>query len=531
MRFLLALVVAAWSLVVATAQTSQFPNINVRTNATVGGSLLVNSATFTNTPTVNGVPVLTNAAAGSGNWSAIGSTNSLLSGNATIGGALNTMSVLSNRVVLNEGTGIFGQTNRGVNYARSSAVALTLYGGGNDYPNKIGVTNWIPVVDLTEDTNFWINLGWYDTGATDSMDVTTISGGYDHLNNQIAGTIAGGGHNELRVGGETTSGHGVIGGGARNKILSGDYETIAGGRLNVITNSDNASIGGGAYNAILDSQSTWGSGFSNIFRASAFSAGFGRLNYATNSPQSFMSGESDLVSGSSYATAAGYLQKVYSSLGATSLGYNNVTSNSSGGVTLGRDGFNAANFGGVIWGQGNSIPAANSPTDFVGDYSGVSGNFAVSRGYGARNHSSYRFSSSGDAQYGTYLLGRSMNVAGPSSSTELRLNASSAFINVPTNSVWTCTALINAASSDGTLWAAWKMEFVATKGAAGAISFPATTTTRLAVSSNNATNWLIAPYSRALTSDNFLGLRATSEAGVTVKWHARLDTCELQWGP
>ena len=58
--------------------------------------------------------------------------------------------------------------------------------------------------------------------------VATISGGYDHLNNQIAGTILGGGHNELRSGGN----HAVIVGGSYHIQTAGLYSFIGGGTQN-----------------------------------------------------------------------------------------------------------------------------------------------------------------------------------------------------------------------------------------------------------------------------------------------------------
>lgn len=58
--------------------------------------------------------------------------------------------------------------------------------------------------------------------------VATISGGYDHLNNQIAGTILGGGHNELRSGGN----HATICGGSYHIQNAGLYSFIGGGTQN-----------------------------------------------------------------------------------------------------------------------------------------------------------------------------------------------------------------------------------------------------------------------------------------------------------
>lgn len=75
--------------------------------------------------------------------------------------------------------------------------------------------------------------------------VSTISGGYDHLNNQIAGTITGGGHNELRSGGN----HAIIAGGSYNVQKAGLYSVIGGGTQNE-QSQDFGIIGGGWANTI-----------------------------------------------------------------------------------------------------------------------------------------------------------------------------------------------------------------------------------------------------------------------------------------
>ena len=75
--------------------------------------------------------------------------------------------------------------------------------------------------------------------------VASIVGGYDHLNNQIAGTIGGGGHNELRSGGN----HATICGGSYNVQNAGLYSVIVGGTQNE-QSQDFGFIGGGWGNTI-----------------------------------------------------------------------------------------------------------------------------------------------------------------------------------------------------------------------------------------------------------------------------------------
>jgi hypothetical protein len=115
--------------------------------------------------------------------------------------------------------------------------------------------------------------------------VATISGGYDHLNNQIAGTIAGGGHNELRSGGN----HATIVGGSYNVQKAGLYSFIGGGTQNH-QSQDFGNIVGGWGNTIHSDNvagtdySFIGGGTANrITDASTATILNGQNNYITNS--------------------------------------------------------------------------------------------------------------------------------------------------------------------------------------------------------------------------------------------------------
>jgi len=79
--------------------------------------------------------------------------------------------------------------------------------------------------------------------------VSSILGGYDHLNNQIAGTIAGGGHNVLRGG--DGGNHATVVGGSYNTQHSGVYAFIGGGTANE-NRADFGTIVGGWGNWITD---------------------------------------------------------------------------------------------------------------------------------------------------------------------------------------------------------------------------------------------------------------------------------------
>lgn len=87
---------------------------------------------------------------------------------------------------------------------------------------------------------------WTDDLAyvSGTADVTTIVGGYDHVCNQIAGTIIGGGHHFIPY---NSGGHSTIVGGSNGKN-SGSYAIIAGGTNNTIGVAAQAAIFGGSNN-------------------------------------------------------------------------------------------------------------------------------------------------------------------------------------------------------------------------------------------------------------------------------------------
>jgi hypothetical protein len=106
-----------------------------------------------------------------------------------------------------------------------------------------------------------------------SARIATIGGGYDNLNNQLAGTIAGGAHHSLLGAGD----HGTIGGGSWNSILSGSYSVIAGGGGNHI-DGDFSVVSGGYRNVVAGTASGIGAGRNNFVDAS-FSYAVGENNH------------------------------------------------------------------------------------------------------------------------------------------------------------------------------------------------------------------------------------------------------------
>jgi len=117
-----------------------------------------------------------------------------------------------------------------------------------------------------------------DSYVPGSARIATISGGYDNLNNQLAGTIAGGAHHALLGAGD----HGTIGGGSWNSIVDGGYSTIAGGGGGSDPQSvdgTRSTIGGGGGNHIVGDHSVVSGGYRNVVNGIAAGIGAGRNNF------------------------------------------------------------------------------------------------------------------------------------------------------------------------------------------------------------------------------------------------------------
>ena len=124
------------------------------------------------------------------------------------------------------------------NTIEESLYSCWVAGGRPTSVNKIGSpthpsgTDWTPP-GYEDDTGY----------VAGSAHVATIGGGYDNICNQIAGTIAGGGHNFIKY---NAGGHSVIGGGSYN-VVGSNRGFIGGGRANACT-------GTGEYHAIWTGQ-------------------------------------------------------------------------------------------------------------------------------------------------------------------------------------------------------------------------------------------------------------------------------------
>jgi hypothetical protein len=114
--------------------------------------------------------------------------------------------------------------------------------GGQTKPVGIAGSNSDPAAPV----NTARGVPWTDDLAyvAGSADVTTIVGGYDHVCNQIAGSIIGGGHHFIPY---NSGGHSTIVGGSVGKN-AGSYSIIAGGTNNTIGVAAQAGIFAGSNN-------------------------------------------------------------------------------------------------------------------------------------------------------------------------------------------------------------------------------------------------------------------------------------------
>jgi len=127
--------------------------------------------------------------------------------------------------------------------------------------------------------------------------IATIGGGYNNVNNQLAGTISGGAHHVLFSSGD----HGTVSGGSSNFLSDGSYSTIAGGKKNSIFGGG-SSINGGVRNVVSSSYSSVGSGFRNTVSGYSSSIAAGRNNNV-EAAYSFASGRAITIQQSALGSA------------------------------------------------------------------------------------------------------------------------------------------------------------------------------------------------------------------------------------
>jgi hypothetical protein len=127
--------------------------------------------------------------------------------------------------------------NSADNSIATGCTQATIGGGGlaAGWGNFIGSTGKPSGTDFTP-------TGWADDAdyVEGFADFSTISGGYDNICNQVAGVIAGGGHNFIKY---DAGGH--------SAILAGSYNLIEADRAMIFGGAANSINGNGSYSVIL----------------------------------------------------------------------------------------------------------------------------------------------------------------------------------------------------------------------------------------------------------------------------------------
>ncbi len=145
----------------------------------------------------------------------------------------------------------------------------------------------------------WTNDTTYPSGIAD---VATIVGGYDHVNNQLAGTVVGGGHLYLQY---NLSGHGTMVGGSNNRNAGG-YSAMVGGTQNTVGAGNYGGTYAGAYNVVNGSYSiALGGSLNRITSEGIYSAAIGGNNNRVEEDRSVALGGEDNTAKHSHAVVMG----------------------------------------------------------------------------------------------------------------------------------------------------------------------------------------------------------------------------------
>lgn len=310
--------------------------------------------------------------------------------------------------------------------------------GTASYPNKLGVNNTKPLVDPSWGARS--NDAGYTAGVAD---VAGILGGYDNVNNALAGMIASQ-HSMIY----TTADHATIFGGSLHTIMAGSaYASIYGGTSNKIeANCNYGVIVGGEANVLKTGGSTAtsghrgyiGGGAQNQVQAQYGAIFNGQLNIASGTYSSVINGQS-CTAGADHSTAGG----------------NSSTASGTYSWAFG----NAVTVSGTrSWGFGDTITNAFDYASAVGFRTVTP--FAGSRVTSARQRGN-------NAGYNQGLQFECSNETTDTTATRLSLYGATTYPTCPDNTHIVGTFHVAAVDDAGNI-SAWKIEFGCKKAAAGA---------------------------------------------------------------
>ena len=412
--------------------------------------------------------------------------------------------------------------------------------------------------------------------------VSTIGGGYDHLANGTASTIAGGGHNELR----SASSHATISGGSYNVSKAGQYSFIGGGTQNqqsqdfgVIgggwgnwVTSDNVAaadgsaivsgdenqiqdvaygfIGTGLNNRIINPNNTGGiqynailAGTGNTISGGIHNIGSGVANtiQGDSGGYNWTHGNGNNLAGTTtYVWSYGSANAVTNATRLLQAGASDVINSVTGGAVIG-DNISATSMsypflvgnahsgnataytimlGRAITSANNASPAATA------DYATGLGYGTALRSFGQVSQSAGKLNTTIEAQRSQYIASRRYAHVTGLLSTDVRLNGVDQYVLVPTNSIWMVHATVVAALSDGTKYGVWTEDF-AVRDSAGTLSVLGAPSP-VVVHNGHSTTWTVAAGIRS--SPRGITMNVTALNGETVDWVCTFDTAELSNG-
>jgi hypothetical protein len=356
-------------------------------------------------------------------------------------------------------------------------------GGGIGYENVIGSADTANVGTTTPKTP---NL----TGT--NAHYAVIGGGYDNVNNALAGVLTG-----FHCLIESAATHGTINGGSYHKILDGDYSVIGGGTLNEINVVD-----GGAYAVI-------GGGHTNKVTGKYGTVAGGYLNQAN--------GERSMVLGGSNNIASAYGSSI-------SGGFSNTASGNQSVVTNGQSN-TASGSGAAVFGGRNNVASGIDSMITGGAYNEATSQESIVRGLygksttrGQQVTGGGRFSLTGDAQESKYVLRRQTTDA---TTANLGVDGAGVVPTITNNGAWIFSAQVVAKS--GADIKAWKVEGIFYKDGTNGAAFLGTPTVTVVGETAGASAWTVGTLAGSAT----LNLRITGEAARTINWVGKIETVEV----
>jgi hypothetical protein len=365
-----------------------------------------------------------------------------------------------------------------------------------------------------------------------------IGGGYDNVNNALAGVITG-----FHCVVDQLATHGTISGGSFHKILDGDYGTIAGGTQNTINDGINPTISGGTLNKVTGNDTTIsggssnevkinggtiGGGSGNIVNNIRGTIGGGYLNTVTSDNGTIAGGiQNNLSAGLYGAIGGGYKNTVSSNYGTVNGGFTNTASASSatvaGGNTNTASGIYATVSGGnlnIASGQGSSVLGGES-NQATANYSSAIGKESKATMVGENVRANGKFTNVGDAQISDNVL---RIITTDATATLIGLGGAASAPTMPAGTSWFFTAKIVARRTDveGDT-ACFEVKGLMQKIGTNAVALVGTPTITQLFASSGATTWAVT----VSVGTSTLNIRGTGEAGKTIRWVMKLERVEV----